>query len=556
MNALIRLACHRTWPRIKLPAVALVALLQRTPAARVVALCDEVVTASPIGALLRSAAATIASLGALHSLAGATVLAPSVSGPVNATVGTAISPIAFNVTNTISIGSWQIDGSLPPGLSLVASEGGASLSSPGTLDATTMGTGGDPYDPYGGGSSGGISTTTPILQGTPTQAGSYTFTLRAFEFGRGTGGSLSGLASDTFSYTVNVAGGAASPPTFSAQPISQSVSTGASVTLTASASGSPTFKWQHNGSDISGASGASLTLANLQPIDTGIYTAVISNAGGTAASSPAVVGLSSSVKIIGTGDELGPNTIHPVTHFTYDQVLLTGPAATITADPDQITRISYIDLNDDIVQVEFSGHGSLSLVLSASSPPAPPARYNQPVNYMKGHAGIVITGADETTNVSVFSVGRGNAVNQALFRDDVTYDGVADIAFIAISSPNGKFGGVRTADASFFASSGYTGLYAAGVEFTGPVNIGDINASGTAIPVLRIGTGDSGVRITGGDLKQDNSAAVEVSGITQLLFTAGATSRGTTSDLPAQVNQGKLVDPNGTDVTSQIVVNP
>jgi hypothetical protein len=39
--------------------------------------------------------------------------------------------------------------------------------------------------------------------------------------------------------------------------------------------------------------------------------------------------------------------------------------------------------------------------------PAPAANYNQPgVNYVRGHVGIVITGADETTNLSVFSVGR------------------------------------------------------------------------------------------------------------------------------------------------------
>ena len=46
----------------------------------------------------------------------------------------------------------------------------------------------------------------------------------------------------------------------------------------------------------------------------------------------------------------------------------------------------------------------LSLALDNASGPAIAANYNQPgITYMKGHAGIVIVGADETTNVSVFT---------------------------------------------------------------------------------------------------------------------------------------------------------
>src|SRR5205085_9773984 len=110
---------------------------------------------------------------------------------------------------------------------------------------------------------------------------------------------------------------------------------------------------------------------------------------------------------------------------TFDQVLLQGAAATITADPNQITRISFVDLTNDIVQVEFSGAGTLTLLLATPSGPAVATNYNQPGTlYMKGHASIVITGANESTNLGIFSVGRATAVNQALFRDDVTYDGM------------------------------------------------------------------------------------------------------------------------------------
>src|SRR5690606_34045086 len=116
--------------------------------------------------------------------------------------------------------------------------------------------------------------------------------------------------------------------------------------------------------------------------------------------------------------------------------------------------------------------------------------------YMRGHAGIVIAGANETTNVSVFSVGRANAIDQTLFRADVSYDGVADLAYIAILSSNGKFGGLRCANASFFATKGLTGIYAPGVQFTGPVYVGDIDAFDDAESVLQLGSAQGDTWIT------------------------------------------------------------
>jgi hypothetical protein len=210
-------------------------------------------------------------------------------------------------------------------------------------------------------------------------------------------------------------------------------------------------------------------------------------------------------------------------------------------------------MQNDIVQVELSGAGTLSLVVDNASIPAPPASYNQPnVDYVKGHAGIVITGANETTNVTVFSVGRATAVNQTLFNDAVDYDGTADIAFIAIQSANGKFGGVRTGNVNYFATTGFTGVYAPGVELTGPLNVGDVSAFDSATPLLIVGA-VTNANITGGDLFQPNSQPVQVNGITQLKFIAGTTSHGDT--LPAQQNRGVLIE-DGVNVTNAIVVNP
>ena len=273
-----------------------------------------------------------------------------------------------------------------------------------------------------------------------------------------------------------------------------------------------------------------------------------------AGSTPAVVGSVAALsKISGAAVETASNIYLPASGNTYDQVLLTGTSATITADAGQVTRLSFVDLTNDIVQVEFSGAGALSIFLDNASGPSVAVNYNQPdVLYMKGHAGIVITGADETTNISVYSVGRVTAINTALFKSDVKYDGVADIGYLTIQSANGKFGGVRTANASYVAVQGVAGIRAPGVEFTGPVYLGDISASYTATAMIELGLARD-VRITGGDLWQANGLPVQVSGFTQLKFTDGTTSSGAL--LPAQADQSHLVQ-NGTDVTAQVVVNP
>lgn len=376
------------------------------------------------------------------------------------------------------------------------------------------------------------------------------------------------------SSSATYAVGPATPPVFTAQPTSIVVSPGSSAVFNSAANGALSYQWQRNGTAIAGATNAGYFIsgANLIP---GTYTVVATNAGGSVTSRGAVLALSTTAKLDGAGTEVGSDIPFPNGNV-YDQVLLTGSSATIKADAGQVVRISFLDLDDDIVQVEFAGAGRLFLSLENSSGPAAPVKYNQAtVNYMRGHASIVISGADETTNVSVFTVGRATAFDptgvynflqtpsatnnpanngSSLFagRSATIYDGHASIGSIAILSTNGKFGGVRTANASYFNTKGTTGLYAPGVQFQGPVFVGDITAADDANPVLVLGSA-SDVRITGGDLLQTNGRAVAVSGITQLKFAPGSDSHGNLE--AAQINRARL-EQNGTDVTSQIVVNP
>jgi hypothetical protein len=268
----------------------------------------------------------------------------------------------------------------------------------------------------------------------------------------------------------------------------------------------------------------------ITPAQSSFYYLVEKNAGGTATSIPLTIGLRSAKKIVGDAEEVGSDIHHPNGNV-YDQLLLTGKAATFSADAGQVTRCSYLDLNDDIVQVEFSGRGNLTINLDAFSPAALPVKYNQAIKYVKGHATIIIVGADETTNVSVFTVGPKTAIDQALFPEGMQYDGVADIKAIGLQSVDGRFGGIRAADTEFWGTKGWVGINATRVKIVGPVRLMNLSARDAAEPMLRMDDGAT-VEIAGGDLQQENEKPVHLDGQIQVTPISGATSAGTA--LPAQ----------------------
>ena len=81
------------------------------------------------------------------------------------------------------------------------------------------------------------------------------------------------------------------PPEFIAQPISRSTNVGATVTFSALVN-NPTpsaFQWRKEGSNISGATGTSYSLFNVQFGDAGNYSVFVSNGAGGATSSNAVL---------------------------------------------------------------------------------------------------------------------------------------------------------------------------------------------------------------------------------------------------------------------------
>jgi Ig-like domain CHU_C associated len=186
----------------------LMLLFQRAPLVKLILPESQVISATGMGQVLKWTVATVAGLGAFDSVAGATVisqLAPNAgSTKVNATTGTRMS-FVFQVTGApSSTKSWQVIGKLPPGLTHTNAAGK-------NVDS---------------------------IVGTPTRAGSYPITIKAWEESGFRGGSVSKT------FTMVVAQGTKIPPAITVPPASVVIQSGKRARLSVAASGEAlTYQW-------------------------------------------------------------------------------------------------------------------------------------------------------------------------------------------------------------------------------------------------------------------------------------------------------------------------
>lgn len=258
MKSLLRFHRYLLW--INLPVAALLALLQRTPLLRVVSTAESLAHASPVGHVLRSAFTAVASLGAVHALAGATQFVVSRTS-VSGTVGAAVPVVAFSVSGSpASPGSYRVT-NLPPGVTIT-----------------------------GVAANGIFNGSAGTLSGTPTASGTFLASITAYQ-DAGARGDAYGPATVAFVIAP------ATPVTavFSLQPASRTVAVGSNVTFTASASGtpSPTFQWRKDGVVIPAAVGVSFTLTNVQLGQAGAYSVAATNSAGTTVSESAILTVNS-----------------------------------------------------------------------------------------------------------------------------------------------------------------------------------------------------------------------------------------------------------------------
>ncbi len=183
------------------------------------------------------------------------------------------------------------------------------------------------------------ATTTSLDLGTvsPTDAAAYDVVIT---------NSVGTTVSDTATLTVQVA------PSISAQPESQTVNDGDTVTFSVTADGipAPAYQWRKDGQNIADANAASYTIAATTPDDAGDYDVVVTNDLGSATSSAATLTV-----------EYAPRfTTHP-----QSQTVSTGAEVTLTASATGVpSPLSFQWLKDT---QPITGANAATLVIASVS---------------------------------------------------------------------------------------------------------------------------------------------------------------------------------------------
>lgn len=134
-----------------------------------------------------------------------------------------------------------------------------------------------------------LNATSGVISGTPTSAGSFSFSVRATN---GAGAGSPTTVTVTVSDPTPPGGGGGGPtpdpvPTILTHPSSQTVNQGSNATFSVTATGATGYQWRKDGTSISGATASSYTVSNAQPSSAGTYSVVVSNTSGSVTSNGA-----------------------------------------------------------------------------------------------------------------------------------------------------------------------------------------------------------------------------------------------------------------------------
>ena len=206
---------------------------------------------------------------------------------------------------------------------------------------------------------------------------------------------------------------------------------------------------------------------------------------------------------------------------TYNGFELRASTVTLRSVAGEVTRLSFLDINGDVVFVDFSSDSSdteVVVTLEDYMDPLDGSPYNQPDSwYAMGLATVHVVNPTEMTWLKVTSIGNDPMlVDPAIVMEDtfMTANGWAEIRKIDVhhDAGMGSIGAIHAANVNFSAMDGVVGIDAMDTVVMMALSIGDLTLEegGTAMPYLRI-SGDSlamgdmvieEILIAGGDLAQ------------------------------------------------------
>lgn len=216
------------------------------------------------------------------------------------------------------------------------------------------------------------------------------------------------------------------PPSITTQPVSQTVNAGATVTFVVVVSGtSPfTYQWQKNGTAITGATGATLTLSSVTTSSAGSYTVVVKNSAGSVTSNPATLTV------------LTPATAPTITTQPVSQTVTVGANVTFSVVATGTAPLSYQWRKDGN---PISGATSATLTLNSVST-SDAGTYTVVVSNTAGSA--TSNPATLTVNNPTITVSLTSPVNGA------TYTTRSDVTLTASASPVSSIAKVEFLDGS------------------------------------------------------------------------------------------------------------
>ena len=199
----------------------------------------------------------------------------------------------------------------------------------------------------------------------------------------------------------------------------------------------------------------------------------------------------------------------------YNGFELAGRAATIRSSPGEITRISFLDMDGDLVFAELGSATPTTEMIISLDPLigiSEPSPYDQPnTRYARGHASIEIRNPGFLTFLSVLSVGNDPDRVDVSLIDRKSFsgraNGWADIRLISIKDGSTKIGGINAANVIFSGKEGSIGIDAPEVSVGLFAFVGEMVPRRRALPVIRISP-ESTIRfllITGAGFKKVRS---------------------------------------------------
>ncbi|MFA6961944.1 MAG: immunoglobulin domain-containing protein [Opitutaceae bacterium] len=289
--------------------------------------------------------------------------------------------------------------------------------------------------------SGQTSTTLSLTSVQSSNAGSYT--VKATNTA-----APSGVSSNAATLTVNTV------PAFTTQPTTQTVNTGANVTFTSVATGSPTptFQWYKDNVALSGQTNATLSLTNVQSASTGSYKVVATNSAAPSGISSNTASLTLAQTITFgalSGKTYGnaPFTVSATasSSLTPTFSIVSGPA-TISGSTITITGVGTV-----VVRASQAGNTSYAAATAVDqsfsvAQAAQTITFGALSSKTYGNAAFTVSATASSSLTPTFSIFSGPAT---ISGSTITLTGVGTVVVRASQSGNANYSAATAVDQSF-----------------------------------------------------------------------------------------------------------